>query len=123
MPAKHRPNPKTQATCLRVYRIPEPLRKAVNQKRKKWGQTVYQFIGTATTHELPRLVEGLNALGIMPTDPDARPAKLPLDERVLMNLKKASEETGVPQTVLLLAALQLSVNRKRRPTTRRKGRT
>ena len=122
MPAKHRPNPKTQATCFRVYRIPEPLRKAMNQKRKKWGQTVYQFIGSAVTHELPRLIEGLNALGIMPTDPDARPAKLPLDEQVLMNLKKANEETGVPQTTLLLGALQLTVNRKRRPT-QRKGRT
>ena len=115
MPAKHRPNPKTQETVYRVYRVPEPLRKAMRQKRAKWGQTVQEFLAGAVDGELPRLVQMLGALGISGANPAAHPAKLPLDDRLLAELKRASEDTGLPQTPLFLACLQLSVKRRRRP--------
>ena len=114
MPAKHRPNPKTQETVYRVYRVPEPLRKAMRQKRAQRGQTVQEFIETAVVDELPRLVESLGNLHIGAADPDARPAKLPLDERLLANLKGASIETGLSQSQLLLASLRAAASRKRR---------
>jgi hypothetical protein len=118
MPAKHRPNPKTQETIYRVYRVPEPLRKAMRQKRAKWNQTTQEFLATAVEDELSRLVQALGALGIRGANPAARPAKLPLDDKLLGELKRASEETGLPQTSLLLACLQLSVQRRRRPAVR-----
>ena len=118
MPAKHRPNPKTQETVYRVYRVPEPLRKAMRQKRAQRGQTVQEFLAGAVERELPRLAQLLGELGISSSDSAARPAKLPLDETVLKKLKKASEDTGLPQTSLLLACLRLSVKRKRRPALR-----
>ena len=114
MPAKHRPNPKTQATIYRVYRVPESLRKAMREKRAQWKQTVQEFIQTAVAGELPRLVESLGKLYIGPADPEARPAKLPLDERLLASLKKASIDTGLPQSQLLLASLRTAASRKRR---------
>ena len=118
MPAKHRPNPKTQETVYRVYQVPEPLRKAVRQKRSKWGQTVQEFLTGAVENELPRLVQMLGGLGISDSDSAARPAKWPLNEKVLGKLKKASGDTGLPQESLLLACLRLSVKRKRRPASR-----
>ena len=55
MPAKHRPNPRTQETVYRVYHVPDPLRKAMNQKRAKWGETVQEFLTGAVERELPRV--------------------------------------------------------------------
>jgi hypothetical protein len=119
MPAKHRPNPKTQETVFRVYHVPEPLRKAMRKKRTQWKQTVQEFIQTAVADELPRLVESLGKLHIGPADPEARPAKLPLDERLLASLKTASIDTGLPQSQLLIACLHTSAGRKRRLPVRR----
>ena len=120
MPAKHRPNPKTQETVYRVYRVPEPLRKAMRQKRAQRGQTVQDFIETAVVDELPRLVESLGNLHIGAADPDARPAKLPLDERLLASLKKASIDMGLPQAQLLITCLRTAANRKRRLPVRKR---
>jgi hypothetical protein len=119
MSAKHRPNPKTRETIYRVYHVPDSLRKVINQKRAKWGETVQEFLTGAVERELPRLAQRLGELGISSSDLAARPAKWPLDEKVLGKLKKASEDTGLPQTSLLLACLRLSVRRKRRPAARR----
>ena len=75
------------------------------QKRVQRNQTVQEFIQVAVVDELPRLVESLSKLQIKPSDPEARPAKLPLDERLLASLKKASSNTGLPQSRLLIACL------------------
>ena len=114
MPAKHRPNAKTQETVYRVYRVSEPIRKALCQKRSQRGQTVQEFIRVAVADELSRLVEGLSKLHVVPADPEACPAKFPLDERLLASLKRASSETGLPQTQIPLACLHTSASRKRR---------
>ena len=103
MPAKHRSNPKTQDMIYRVYRVPEPLRRAMRQKRAQRNQTVQEFIQTAVVDELPRLVESLGKLHVGPADRDSRPAKLPLDERLLVSLRQANVETGLSQSQLLLA--------------------
>ncbi|MHC4406225.1 MAG: hypothetical protein ACYTG0_41860 [Planctomycetota bacterium] len=120
MPARHRSNPKTQEVCYRVYHLPEELRKAIRRQRQKRGQTVQEFIRTAVEGELTRIVETLGSLGIEPLSDDARPAKLPLDDRLLGELKLASEVTGVPQSRLVLSCLRISANRKRRPAARKK---
>jgi hypothetical protein len=114
MPARHRPNPKTLETVYRVYRVSEPIRKAMRQKRVQRNQTVQEFIQVAVADELPRLMESLSKLQIKPADPEARPAKLPLDERLLASLKKASIDTGLPQSRLLIACLGTAASRKRR---------
>ena len=114
MPAKHRPNPKTQETIFRVYRISASLRKAMRQARSKRNQTVQEFVHAAITDELARLVEGLGKLHVEPADPEARPAKLPLNESVLGKLAEARAETGLPQSQLLLTSLRASASRKRR---------
>ena len=119
MPAKHRPNPKTQETIYRVYRVSEPIRKAMRQKRAQRNQTVQEFIQVAVVDELPRLVESLSKLQIKTADSEARPAKLPLDDRLLASLKKASIDTGLPQSQLLIACLGTSASRKRRLPTRK----
>ena len=120
MPAKHRPNPKTQETVYRVYRVPEPLRKSMCQKRAHRKQTVQEFIQTAIADELPRLVESLGKLHIGSANSGARPAKLPLDERLLVSLKQASAETGLSQSQLLLASLRTAAGRRRRLTVRKR---
>ena len=120
MPAKHRPNPKTQETIYRVYRVPEPLRKAMRQKRAQRSQTVQEFLTGAVEDELPRLLESLGNLHIGPADPEACPAKLPLDERLLASLKRASIETGLSQSQLLLACLRTAASRKRRLPVRKR---
>jgi hypothetical protein len=119
-PAKHRPNPRTQEVRYRVYRISESLREAIREKRLKRGQTVQEFIRTAVVDELPRLVETVKALGIVPGGLEARPAKLPLDERLLAELRKASGEVGLSQSQLLMSCLRTSVTRKRRPSARKR---
>ena len=120
MPARHRRNPKTQEVRFRVYHLPEELREAMHGQREKRGQTVQEFIRMAVEDELSRLVETLGSLGIEPLGGDARPAKLPLDDRLLGELLLASEAAGVPQSQLLLSCLRVSASRKRRPTTRKK---
>ncbi len=114
MPAKHRPNPRTQETVHRVYRVPESLREAMRRKREQRGQTLQQFLQTSLTEELPRLAGDLDKLHINPVDTDARPAKLPLNEQLLADLKGVSINTGLPQSQLLLACLRTAANRKRR---------
>ena len=86
----------------------------MRQKRAQRKQTVQEFIQVAVADELPRLLESLGKLHIRPADPGARPAKLPLDERLLAELKKASIDTGLPQSQLLITCLRTAASRKRR---------
>jgi hypothetical protein len=69
-------------------------------RREKRGQTVQEFIRSAVGDELSRLVETLGMLGLEPLTDDARAATLPLDDRLLGDLKVASGATGVPQSQL-----------------------
>lgn len=66
------------------------------------------------------LVESLDRLHIGPVDPETRPAKLPLDERLLVSLRQASIETGLSQSQLLLACLRTAASRKRRLPARKR---
>ena len=112
MPARHRHNPKTQEVRYRVYYLPEELREAMRGRREHRGQTVQEFIRAAVEDELPRLVETLGSLKIEPVSDDARPAKLPLDDQLLGELKVAAVATGIPQSQLLLSCLRISAGRR-----------
>ena len=111
MPARHRRNPKTQEVRHRVYHLPEELRDLIHERRQKRGQTVQEFLRMAVDDELSRLVDALIGLGIKPCS-DPRAAKLPLDDRLLGDLKVARDATGIPQTQLLLSCLRISGEQK-----------
>ena len=114
MAAQHRSNPKTHETYYRVYRLPEGLRKQVHEVRRRRQQTVQQFLVEAMELGLPRIERALTEAGIVQVGADARPAKLPMNQEMLTQLRRVGETTGLPQTVLLLGCLRLSASRKRR---------
>lgn len=99
-------------TVFRVYRLSEDLRKKVKAARDTRQMTFKGFIQGAVEQELPSLVTQLVGLGIKAKG-TSRPARLPVSDRVLIQLREGSENTGVPATVLLHACLALSSGRKR----------
>ncbi len=121
MPAKHRPNPKTQATYYRVYRIPDALLTKIRRSRNRQQKTLQDFVGTSVSAELPKLVRTLKSLGVVPMTEGARPAKLPMGKEALAKLKMASEETGLPQVSLLMCCLWLSEKRAPRHSKKHRG--
>jgi hypothetical protein len=113
MSALHRNNPVTQEVLWRVYQLPEELRTAVRQRRQALGQTLRQFLAEAIETELPGLLAVLRER--LPVAAGAaRPARLPLTERLLEALRSGGAETGLPAARLLLACLGRAALRKRR---------
>lgn len=111
MAAKKRPNPKTAMTVYRTFRLDEQTREVMKSSRKAKGLTVASFLETAITKQLPEIVEELIQVGVPPSLEDAaRPARLPMTDKLLMILKQGSEETGVPTTRLLLACIHRAAN-------------
>ena len=113
MPAKHRDNPMTASTVLRVYRLSKSLRAQMNQVRTARAETIREFIETAVGNELPKITKGLDELGISPMGGDGKPTRLPLSDAILDQLRAAAETTGLPGTLLIAACLRLSAGRKR----------
>ena len=113
MAAKKPTRSKLIDTNHRVYRVSEFLRSEVKAARERKSLTVKAFVEEALA-ELPKIAEGLKALGIEPAKKDARPARLPMSDEALAKLKKGAEATGVPQSALLMACLALASRRKRR---------
>jgi hypothetical protein len=113
MAAQHRDNPVTQETVWRVYQLPEELRRALRQRRQSLGQTLREYLSYAIETELPGLLAVLREH--LPASPGlARPARLPLTERLLEALRSGGAETGLPAARLLLACLDRAARRKRR---------
>lgn len=104
-------------TVFRVYRLSEDLRKKVKAARDMRQMTLKGFIQGAVEQELSSLVTQLVGLGIKAKG-TSRPARLPVSDRVLSQLREGSENTGVPATVLLQACLTLSSGRKKAKATR-----
>ena len=104
-------------TVFRVYRLSEDLRKKVKAARVKRQQTLKGLIEGAVEQELPALTKQLMALGIKARGA-SRPARLPVTDHLLDQLRQGSEETGVAATILLGACLSLSSGRKRAKGTR-----
>lgn len=100
---------------MRVYQLPadETLREAIGRTRDKREQTLEEFLAEAVAAELPELAKALLAMGIEKAA-KTRPVRWPMRTKSLQKLAYASEQTGIPQQQLLLAACHLSCQRKRR---------
>jgi hypothetical protein len=114
--SRKRPNPRTQETIYRVYRLPEDLRAKLKARRIKFHATTAQVLQNAIDEALPRLVSELKALGFGFDGVKKRPARLPMSDGMLSSLKIASKQVGIDASKLLQAALQLMTT----PTTETK---
>lgn len=105
--ATHRSNPKTAEITYRVYRFTEATRAKVKATRASRNMTTADLLKLAIQGELPKLVEALAHLGITGdlTEGKRRPARLPLTDSLIAELNEASEKTGIPGSLLLLASL------------------
>lgn len=102
------------ATIFRTFRVPQELRDAMNARRKAKKMTVRDYVQHAIETELAKLVISLERE--LPSQAGARrrPARLPMTEELLAKLRKASQQTGVPSSRLLLACLTRAARAKRR---------
>lgn len=92
----------------RVYRIDQPLKDAIKERREERGTTNRELIRKAVTAQLPGLVEELSKLGISIEDSQSvGPARLPMERPVLQALSRASQWSGLDQQQLLVACLRL----------------
>ena len=97
---------------IALFGCRRPVRDAMKTCRAKKGLTMATFLDAAITTELSALVTSLAALGISSND-QTRPARLPMNDELLMKLKVASASAGLPAQTLLIACLRLSAARKR----------
>jgi hypothetical protein len=105
--ARKRPNPRTQETIYRVYRLPEDLRKRVKAKREKHNVNLQAVIVASATESLPKIVATLKTMGLG-FDGKKQVARLPMTDSLLGTFKVASKQTGIPASRLLQAALTLT---------------
>lgn len=90
----------------RVFQISNSLRDQIKQSRAKRGETVKVWLSGAIEQEIPQLVAELAGLHIKKSPDKRRPARLPLTDGLLSLLKRASEETSLPQSLLITVAMQ-----------------
>jgi hypothetical protein len=75
--------------------------------RATTGKTVAEFLTAAIDEHLPQIVADLEAIGVPAKISDsARPARLPMDPRLIAILNSAAKVTGIPTTRLLAACIQ-----------------
>jgi hypothetical protein len=75
------------------------------QSRTRRNKTTAAFLADAVFDYLPEIVAELQALGIPSIAGSARPARLPMDARMLEGLKQGAQTTGIPATRLLAACI------------------
>lgn len=92
----------------RVYDLPESLRTKLKAKRTKAEATTSEIVQMALTESLPKIVEALTQTGFSFDGESRRPARIPMTEDCVRELKHASKETGIPVSRLLLACLALT---------------
>ena len=92
----------------RVYELPESLRTKLKAKRTKAAATTSEIVQMALAESLPKIVEALMQTGFSFDGEPRRPARIPMTEACVRELKHASKETGVPVSRLLLACLALT---------------
>ena len=92
----------------RVYDLPESLRTKLKAKRAKASATTSEVVQAAMVKSLARIVAALKETGFSFDGEPTRPARIPLTDDCVRELKHASKETGVPVTRLLLACLVLA---------------
>ena len=94
----------------RVYDLPEELRTKLRGKRAKAAATTAQVVQAAIAESLPRIVDALKQTGFSSNEEPTRPARIPMPDACVRELKNASKETGIPVSRLLLACLVLACN-------------
>jgi hypothetical protein len=92
----------------RVYDLPEGLRTKLKAKRAKASATTSQIVQVATEESLPIIVDTLKQIGFSFNGEATRPARIPMPDACIHELKNASKETGIPVSRLLLACLVLT---------------
>ncbi|MEQ8787451.1 MAG: hypothetical protein RIC55_14200 [Pirellulaceae bacterium] len=116
-----------EETVFRVYSMPEEVRERMVKAREAKGETSQLFLATVIDQQLPNIVSGLKALGVSAPSESRRPARLPMCDSMLAELRLASEATGLPASTLLLACINLAAvpatNTQKRRRTPRKGTT
>jgi hypothetical protein len=117
MPARHKPNPATQETEYRTFKVSTELLASMKARREALGQTVKEFIRQAVETELPGILQTLKETIPSQSGKASRPARLPLTLEVLAILQSASEEVALPASRLLMAVIERASRRKRRRRT------
>ena len=92
----------------RVFDLPESLRTKLKAKRAKAAATTSEIVQMALAESLPKIVEAHMQTGFSYDGEPRRPARIPMTDLCAKNLKKASKETGIPVSRLLLASLLLT---------------
>lgn len=92
----------------RVFDLPESLRTKLKAKRLKDEATTSEVVQTALAESLPKIVDALTQTGFSFDGEPRRPARIPMTEACVRELKYASKETGIPVSRLLLACLALT---------------
>lgn len=92
----------------RVYDLPESLRTKLKARRTKAAATTCQIVQAALAESLPKVVDALKQTGFSFDGEATRPARIPMTDACVRELKNASKETGIPVSRLLLACLALT---------------
>lgn len=92
----------------RVFDLPEGLRTKLKVKRAKASATTSQIVQAALEESLPIIVDALKQTGFSFDGEATRPARIPMTDICVRELKKASKETGIPVCRLLLACIALT---------------
>lgn len=117
--AKSAPAPVAD-TSARVLRVSEHLRQQLVEARTYRRLRTTALIGTIISEELPAIVEALGHLGVESDAGKKRPLRLLLPTSSLDELRVASEETGLPATLLMVTAIRraaLAIPASRKPKT------
>jgi hypothetical protein len=101
--------------AFRVVRISDQTRNTFKSMRDVGGLKNHEALERLIMLNLPQLVEGLAALGISKTAAKGkvRPMRLPFTADAVSVLKGASDQTGLPQTLLLKVCLATAEPTKR----------
>jgi hypothetical protein len=102
---------------MRVFKLVDALREAVDETRTKRQQTLQEFIAESVERELPEIASTLLEMGIQ-KQTAVRPARWPLEGPTLKALAYAAEQTGIDQNKLLMACLHSACQRGRRKRSR-----
>ncbi len=114
MPARPRRAPATIEVTFRTYALPTAVRAAIKVARQHRKQTLRDFCDEAIRGELPGLLQAVDELGIgRPAGPRS-PARIPLTDELIDELRRGSHKSGIPAAVLFRCCLQRSAARKRR---------
>lgn len=91
----------------RVLKLPTPLVNAMRQARDAQGSTNLEFVADAIKTHLPKIIAGLNALGLGSQKGSKRPVRLPFSTQTgtLKALRVASHDTGISAIQLLAMCL------------------